>query len=131
VVADRHSKLAPTWRYYFDYVAVNSRAGLPGVAHGDEIAYALDTCDIYEPTKSTFTSADRDYARRVSEFWFQFANVGKPISEGSPSWPSHSAARDRTMLFGESMHVKADFMRARLNVFVAAGKILTMFAKPK
>jgi para-nitrobenzyl esterase len=93
--------------------------------------YALDTCDIYEPTKNTFTNADRDYARRVSEFWFQFAKVGKPISEGSSSWPSDTATRDRTMLFSKSMQVKSDFMRARLNVFIAAGKILATFAKPK
>jgi para-nitrobenzyl esterase len=131
VVADRHSKLAPSWRYYFDYIAVNSRHELSGVQHGGEIAYALDTCDIYELTKNTFTNADRDYARRVSEFWFQFAKVGKPISEGSPSWPSDTAARDRTMLFGESMQVKTEFMRARLNVFIAAGRILATFAKPK
>lgn len=132
VVADRHSKLAPTWRYYFDYVAVNSRAEFPhGVPHGGEIAYGLDTCDVYEPTKNTFTSADRDYALRVSEFWFQFAKVGKPISEGSPSWPSDTAMRDRTMVFGETMQLKTDFMRARLNVFVAAGKIPATFAKPK
>jgi para-nitrobenzyl esterase len=131
VVADKHSKLAPAWRYYFDYVAVNSRAGLPGVAHGGEIAYALDTCDIYEPTKNTFTNADRDYARRVSQFWFQFAKVGKPISEGNSSWPGDTATRDRTMLFGEAMQVKTDFMRARLNVFIAAGKILATFGKSK
>jgi para-nitrobenzyl esterase len=93
--------------------------------------YALDTCDIYEPTKNTFTNADRDYARRVSEFWFQFAKVGKPISEGSSSWPSDTATRDRTMLFSKSMQVKSDFMRARLNVFIAAGKILATFAKPR
>jgi hypothetical protein len=29
------------------------------------------------------------------------------------------------------MQVKIDFMRARLNVFVATGKILATFAKPK
>jgi para-nitrobenzyl esterase len=131
VVADRHSKLAPAWRYYFDYIAVNSRAELPGVPHGAEIAYALDTGDIYAPTKNTFTDGDRNYARRVSEFWFQFAKVGKPISDGSPSWPSDTATRDRTMLFNQSMQVKTDFMRARLNVFIAAGKILATFAKPK
>jgi len=131
VVADRHSKLAPAWRYYFDYIAVNSRPELSGVPHGGEITHALNTCDIYEPTKNTLTNTDRDYARRVSDYWFQFAKVGKPISEGSPSWPGDTAAQDRTMLFSESMQVKIDFMRARLNVFIAAGKILATFAKPK
>ena len=52
-LADSHSKLAPTWRYYFDYTgtdpdAINS--GYPtALVHGAEIVYFLDTGD-FPPT---------------------------------------------------------------------------------
>ncbi|MGI8898520.1 MAG: carboxylesterase family protein, partial [Pyrinomonadaceae bacterium] len=87
-LADRHSKLAPSWRYYFDYIAVKERANFPnGVPHGGETVYVMDTGDIFPGTKDIFTDEDREFARRVSDYWFEFARTGKPASEGSPEWP--------------------------------------------
>ena len=80
-IADRHSKLAPSWRYCFDYTAVKERTSFPnGVPHGGEIVYAMDTGDIYEGTKNTFTEADQEYARSISDYWFEFAQSGRPTS---------------------------------------------------
>ncbi|MDZ4791730.1 MAG: carboxylesterase family protein [Hyphomicrobiales bacterium] len=48
-IADRHSKLAPTWRYYFDYTAVKLRPKFPsGVSHGGEILCVMNTGDVYQ-----------------------------------------------------------------------------------
>jgi para-nitrobenzyl esterase len=124
-VADRHSKRAPTWRYYFDYTAVKDRQKFPhGVPHGSEIVYMLDTGDIYPDTKRIFTPADREYAQRVSEYLFQFAHSGTPAAPGGPVWPSSGARQDRTMVFGKAMAAQANFMKARMSTFLGLSKIV-------
>ncbi len=124
-IADRHSKLAPTWRYYFDYTAVKNRAKFPnGVPHGGEITYVLNTGDIYPGTKDILTDQDRAFARRISDYWFEFARTGKPASRGSPQWLNHNSKQDKTMLFGKTTAIQTNFMRPRLNVFIGVIKIL-------
>ncbi len=124
-LADRHSKLAPSWRYYFDYIAVKERANFPnGVPHGGEIVYAMDTGDIFPGTKDIFTDEDREFARRVSDYWFEFARTGRPSSQGNPEWPNDTGRQDKTMLFGEKIEVQTNFMKTRLNIFIGVTKIL-------
>jgi carboxylesterase type B len=108
------------------------RASFPnGVPHGGEIVYVMDTGDIYEGTKNTFTKADQEYARSVSDYWFEFAQTGKPVSRGSPEWPSNNGDRDSTMQFGETIAIKTNFMKARLNVFIGAIKITSAISNRK
>lgn len=124
-IADRHSKLAPSWRYYFDYTAVKNRANFPnGVPHGGEITYFLNTGDIFPGTKDIFTDEDREFARRVSDYWFEFARTGRPASSGGPEWPSDHGKQDKTVVFGETVAVQTNFMKTRLNIFMGAIKIL-------
>ncbi|MGH9843855.1 MAG: carboxylesterase/lipase family protein, partial [Blastocatellia bacterium] len=124
-IADRHSKLAPVWRYYFDYTAVRLRPRFPnGVPHGGEIVYTLNTGDLSPGTKEIFTDADREYARRVSDYWFEFARTGIPASRGGPLWPRDTGRQDKTMQFGNPMAVQTNFMRARLNIFIGGSKLL-------
>lgn len=123
--ADRHAKLAPTWCCYFDYTAVKYRSEFPhGVPHGSEIIYALDTGEIYEPTRRIFTKEDRAYARLVSDYWFEFARTGKPSARGGPAWLSHGEKQDRTMRFGPSITLEPNFMKTRLNTFIGGIRIL-------
>jgi para-nitrobenzyl esterase len=131
-IADRHVKLAPSWRYYFDYTAVKERSKFPdGVPHGAEIVYFLNTGDIYEGTKNIFINEDREFARRVSDYWFEFARTGKPTSKVSPNWPNDDGRQDRTMLFGETIAVQTNFMKVRLNAFIRAIKILSAISNRK
>lgn len=124
-IADRHSRLASSWRYYFDYTAVKDRPNFPnGVPHGSEVAYLLNTVDIFEGTKDIVTDEDREFARRVSDYCFEFARTGKPSSKEGPEWPSDRFLRDRTMLFGETIAVQRNFMKPRLNLFKGVIKIL-------
>jgi para-nitrobenzyl esterase len=123
-IADRHAKRAPTWRYYFGYVAVKQQPEFPfGVGHGAEIPYFLDTGDIFEGTREIFTDADRALARTASDYLFAFARDGRPSAPGAPPWPSDTQIRDRTMVFGGNVEVERRFMRARLNVMIGASKI--------
>jgi para-nitrobenzyl esterase len=124
-LADRHSKRAPTWRYYFDYTAVNARSRFPnGVSHGAEIVYFLDTGDFSPDMRSYFSQPDRDYARRTSDYLFEFARSGRPASPGSPAWPNHDARNDKTLQFGQTISVQPNFMKTRLNVFIGGSRLL-------
>lgn len=124
-IADRHAKLAPTWRYYFDYTAVRNRPRFPmGVPHGAEIPYFLDTGDMFEGTKDIFTAADREFARQASDYWFAFARSGKP----APDWPDHRHRQDRTMVFGNEIAVQSNFMRPRLNILMGVIRIIDRLA---
>lgn len=122
--ADRHTQRAPTWRYYFDYVAAKDKAKWPhGVPHGAEIVYFLDTLD------SRYAQRDRDYAREVSGYMLAFARTGKPAFAASPEWQDHRRLRDRALIFGpDTIEQRNNFMKARLNALMGTTKIVdTLF----
>ncbi|MBX9588663.1 MAG: carboxylesterase/lipase family protein [Hyphomonadaceae bacterium] len=124
-IADHHAKRAPTWRYYFDYSAVKTRRTFAnGVPHGAEVPYVLNTVDIFEGTKKIATAEDLEFARSTSDYLFEFARTGKPAAGDSPAWPSHRARQDRTLILGETIEARSNFMRARLNIFLGAGRVL-------
>ena len=123
-VADRHSRRAPVWRYYWDYVAENNRGKHPkGADHGGEIPYVLGTLDVTTATKDIATDRDRKIARYGSEYWFQFARTGRPMGKDNPNWPGHTVARDWTLVVADETKAKRSFMRARLNVLLGVSRI--------
>lgn len=125
-VADRHAKRAPTWRYYFDYVAEKNRPKWKdGVPHGGEIIYFLDTVD------SSYAERDREYARKASGYMLQFAKTGKPAFAGSPEWRDDRVLRDRTLVFGQDkIEQRSNFMKVRLDVLMGVTKIVdSLFGK--
>jgi para-nitrobenzyl esterase len=124
-IADRHSRRAPTWRFYFDYTAEKERPKFPfGVPHGGDVPYTLDTVDLFEGTKDIATAADRELAHRTSEYWLQFARTGKPSAKGGPVWPNDRRRQDRTLLLADPVKVESNFMRTRLNIFIGVTKII-------
>lgn len=118
-VADRHARRAPTWRFYFDYVAAKNKPQWPdGVPHGGDIVYFLDTLD------DSYDQRDRDYARRVSNYMVAFAKTGRPAA-GPPEWQDDRAFRDRTLIFGqEQIEPRNNFMKVRLDVLMGAAAIV-------
>lgn len=129
-IADRHAKRATTWRYYFDYVATARRSGLPnGVPHGLEVPFLLDTGDLADGVRGTFTDADRAIARQVGNLVFAFARDGRPASE--TQWPSHRALHDRTLVIGETIAARSNFMRPRLAAFIGFAKVLQVVTARK
>lgn len=125
-VADRHAKRAPTWRYYFDYVAAKDKPSwTDGVPHGGDVIYFLDTVD------SSYAKRDREYARKVSGYMLEFARTGKPAFAGSPDWQDDRLFRDRTLVFGpDKIEQRHNFMKVRLDVLVGATKIIdSLFGK--
>jgi para-nitrobenzyl esterase len=131
-IAERHSRLASSYRYYFEYVATKVRTKHPhGVPHGLEIAYFLDTVDLSPDIRGTISQADRDYARHVSDYVFQFARTGRPAAAGGATWPASDSRRDVTLLFSNSIAAQPNFMKLRLNVFLTGAKLLTPFLNRK
>ena len=127
--ADRHSKLAPTWRYYFDYTAAHERVKTPhGVPHGAEIVYFLDNL---RTLPGPYPESDREYARKLSDYIFEFARDGTPSSSRAPRWPDHNSSRDETIVFGKAIEAQRNFMKARLNVMIGALKLLGSMFAPK
>jgi para-nitrobenzyl esterase len=127
-IADRHSKLAPTWRYYFNYTAERQRTKFPdGVAHGGEIVYFLDTAGVDPNYSAIFTAQDREFAELVSEYLLQFARTGSPHAQGGPTWLPHNSRQDRTLLFADATSLQSNFMRPRLNFFITLIKLLGPF----
>lgn len=84
----------------------------------------LNTIDLFEGTKDIATETDREFARRVSDYWFEFARTGKPSAKGGPDWPNDRRRQDRTMIFAEPIEVQSNFMRTRLGVFLGVGRVL-------
>ncbi len=117
-IADLHSGRSPTWRYYFSYVPLDLRVVQPGVPHGGEIVFTLGTADFDPSCKKTFTDTDRAMLQRVNTYWFEFLRTGKPQANGNPMWQNHDKANDETMEFGETIVMRPDFMRHRLNEFI-------------
>ena len=115
---DDLGKVAPVYRYYFDYTAVGLRPTVTnGTRHGDEIIYPFGTGDLCKPTKGIFTDEDRKFSDRVSEYWFEFARTGTPASSESPEWLPHTLrydplqGKDYTLVLGEPIALKEGFKR--------------------
>lgn len=117
---DRHARIAPVYRYYFDYVAPEQRSKYPdGVPHGADIAYFLDT--------GNMGPAGREKARMVSDFVVAFARTGTP--QASLSWRPHKGREDWTLVIGEKIEMTKNFWRSRLNALINGAKVLEFFGK--
>jgi len=113
-----HSQKAPVWRYYFSYVQERLRASQPGVPHGGEIVFMLDTGNDCGCTAATFTKADSDLARRTGDSWVAFARTNNPQTPALPMWSEDSAKNDRLLEFSETIAARKSFMQPRLNTMI-------------
>jgi para-nitrobenzyl esterase len=117
-----HARYAPTWHYYFSYVPTGLRSQwADGVPHGGEIAFVMNTVDLDQAIAGKLTIADRAMAKRISNYWFEFARTSTPTPANSPVWPTYSLNNDKTLGFGERITVETNFMKARLDVLSKLG----------
>lgn len=118
-IAYLHSRSTPTWRYYFSHVQQGLRGKVPGVGHGNEIPFAMGTGGDCGCLMVPFTAADHRFSRQVGDYWFAFARSGRPDPAHAPVWAQDGVREARTMEFGEEATLRKDFMKARLNAFIA------------
>jgi para-nitrobenzyl esterase len=128
-IAYLHSQSAPTWRYYFSHLQEGLRGKAPGVGHGGEIPFVMDTGASCACLAVPFTAADRAYARGVGDYWVAFARDGKPVVPGAPVWAQDGVRDARTLEFGATTVLRKDFMKQRLEAFVVILKTLDVFLR--
>lgn len=121
-IAEHHSEIAPTWRYYFDYVSPADREALPGGApHGYEVAFFLDTVPLTDGLRDRYRQEDLAVSQDVSGLIVAFAGTGEPGGD----WPDHTQDRDLALVMSnEEIEVKRGFMRVRLNTFLRIARMI-------
>ena len=130
-IATLHSRSAPVWRYYFSHVQQGLQGKVPGVGHGGEIPFVMDTPDDCGCLVAPFTAADRDFARQVGDYWYAFALSGDPSVAGAPAWTQDSVRKAQLLEFGERIEPRKDFMNARLNAFMLTSKVAGTLLKAR
>ena len=126
-IAYLHASRAPTWRYYFGYLAEGVRGQQPGVGHGADVAYTMGTVDGCACLGAPVTEQDRAAANRMTERWVDFARSGTPVPGGADAWPRDGRDAARLLEIGPEDAVRRDFMRPRLNVFIGTLNVLGRF----
>jgi para-nitrobenzyl esterase len=117
-IAYLHSQKAPTWRYYFSYVQERLRGSQPGVPHGGEITYTMDTGDHCGCLAVPFNASDSLLAQRIGDSWVAFARSGSPQTPRLAPWSKDSASNDRVLEFGETIAARKSFMQPRVNALI-------------
>ena len=130
-IAYLHSRSAPVWRYYFSHVQQGQQGKVPGVGHGGEIPFVMDTSNDCGCLPAPFTAADRDFARQVGDYWYAFAHSGDPGVAGAPAWARDGMRQAQLLEFGERTVPRKDFMNARLNAFMITTKVANALLKAR
>ena len=98
-VAIAHSRRAPVWLYWFDYVAEGRRGEVTGVAHAAEIPYVFDTSREAAGLPSV-SPADQAYAEGVNACFASLARTGRPSDAPlCAGWQPYDRRRDNWFAF--------------------------------
>lgn len=116
-VAAQAADGAPSYLYYFSYVASRRRGSVSGANHGSEIPYVFKTWE--GTTLARFLSPqDRRMSETLSACWVSFAKVGAPSCPGAPTWPAYSPEKDLQIEFGEVISVGTPQRAAAFDLLV-------------
>lgn len=130
-IAYLHSRSTPVWRYYFSHVQEGLQGEVPGVGHGGEIPFVMDTRDDCGCLAAPFTAADRRFSRQVGDYWYAFALSGDPGVAAAPAWMQDSVRKAQLLEFGQQVVPRKDFMNARLNAFMVTTKVADALMKAR
>jgi para-nitrobenzyl esterase len=117
-VAGAAASGAPSYLYYFSYVAERRRDAVPGANHGSEIPYVFHTWSNTPVLAQLMTPADKAMSTTMSACWAAFAKTGKPACAGAPDWPAYTAASDQQMTFGPQIKVEKPPRAAAFDMLV-------------
>ena len=112
---------APSYHYYFSYLADYRRDRQPGVAHADDIAFVFRTLDA---DIETVSDRDREVSRIVSAYWVQFATSGDPNGPGLVTWPAYTEQTPRVLELGDELLVHDDLLSERMDFHIQRGTSL-------
>ncbi|MEE4184347.1 MAG: carboxylesterase family protein [Gammaproteobacteria bacterium] len=111
---------APVYRYFLSYVPTARRGRQPGVAHEDDIAFVMQTLDA-EPDLARLSVGDRERSQLMSRYWVQFARTGDPNGGGRPPWPAYTPAQPAVLEIGDTLSLRQEPFRDRLDFHIASG----------
>ncbi|MGD2132931.1 MAG: carboxylesterase family protein [Maricaulaceae bacterium] len=117
VAAQAADGAAPSYLYYFSYVARVSRNRRPGANHGSEIPYVFNT---WEQTSLDrfLRRQDRRMTEMMSACWVAFARDSAPLCAGAPDWPAYTPEIDQQIEFGEETTVGPPARAAAFDIIV-------------
>jgi para-nitrobenzyl esterase len=98
-LAERQSKVAPTYQYSFDFAPSDL-----GAAHAAEIAFVFSNASA-NPNARPGAKAVED---AMSEAWLAFARTGNPNHPGMPTWPTYDVEQRAVMVFNTDTAVVND-----------------------
>lgn len=133
-IAAHSASGAPSWLYFFSYVATAQRENSPGASHASEISYvyggmnrrpgaappAAGAAPARTPPEPS--ADDKAMAALMHSCWVAFAKTGTPTCASGPAWPKYDAKSDQLMEFGLSSGVRTNFRKAELDAATAAEK---------
>jgi para-nitrobenzyl esterase len=91
IEADWHAAHSPTWQYQFERAIPGREAA--GATHGAEVPFVFGNLDGQGAGAAAFTSADREAAQQIQEYWTRFAKTGNPNGGSLPEWPRAGSGR--------------------------------------
>lgn len=132
IAENMHAAEQPVFRYYLSYVADARRDTQPGAAHGDDVAFVLQTLEAeLDLDESNISAQDREVSDLMSDYWVQFAKTGNPNRDGLPAWPSYSPETGNTLEIGDKVTVREYFIEDRSRFHLDNAKDLLMRATQK
>lgn len=114
-LAEKTSGGAPSYLYYFDYVAAGHRKDSAGAGHGSEIPYLFGTMDFFESQRNAVTDEDRIFAKAISACWVAFAKGGTPTCPLAPRWPRYVATKDELVRLSTETEIVAGFRKEQFD----------------
>lgn len=103
--ASRASAAAPSYLYYYSYVATARRGKVAGAGHGAEIPFVFGSWAAnYDQAAS---AEDRAMERLMHGCWASFARTGRPAC-ADDAWPAYRPQEDELMEFGLTSGPVAD-----------------------
>jgi len=132
-IAAKSADGAPSWLYFFSYVATAQRATAFGAGHAAEIAYvyggssrppgpagAAAGAQPGAPPRSEPTEEDKAMAVLMHSCWVAFAKTGEPRCASGPAWPKYSPASDQLMEFATVSGIRTNFRKPELDAATMA-----------
>ena len=111
---------SPAYLYFFERTPPAADAARYGAYHTAEIPYVFGNLDgggRYWFANRDYDDTDRELSDAMSGYWLNFAATGDPNGAGLPRWPAYNHATDEWLVLGDSVQVRADVRRQRLDFF--------------
>jgi para-nitrobenzyl esterase len=123
-----HAVDQPVYRYFLSYVADGRRETQPGAAHGDDIAFIMQTLD-NEQDLDVISEQDRRISKLMSNYWVQFAKTGNPNGAGLPDWLPWEPINGAVLEIGDDIVVRELLVEDRMQFHMRRGLDLLQKAR--